>query len=79
MVGNSPRVRREFIEGIESLSGWHKGVHRKKTETHEKIIRGSREKLTRSWEGIRKMARNTPGDRRRKTVRLVIGNAGLQD
>ncbi|RZR78782.1 hypothetical protein BHM03_00004292 [Ensete ventricosum] len=42
VVGNSPRVRRELAEGIESMSGWHKGVHRKKIETHWKIVGGSR-------------------------------------
>ncbi|RWW02931.1 hypothetical protein BHE74_00042843 [Ensete ventricosum] len=41
-VGNSLGERRELAEGIESLPGWHKGVHRKKTETHQKIIGGSR-------------------------------------
>ncbi|RZR89409.1 hypothetical protein BHM03_00017123 [Ensete ventricosum] len=41
-VGNSPRVRRELAEGIRSLPGWRKRVHRKKTETHRKIVGGSR-------------------------------------
>ncbi|RWW02619.1 hypothetical protein GW17_00034282, partial [Ensete ventricosum] len=40
-VGNSPGVRRELTNGIGSLPGWHKGVHRKKTETRQKIVRGS--------------------------------------
>ncbi|RWV94940.1 hypothetical protein GW17_00042477 [Ensete ventricosum] len=39
--GNSPRVCRKLAEGIESLPGWRKGVHQKKTETHRKIIGGS--------------------------------------
>ncbi|RRT36916.1 hypothetical protein B296_00016290 [Ensete ventricosum] len=41
-VGNSPGVRRELIEGIRSLPGWHKGVRKKKTETGQNIIGGSR-------------------------------------
>ncbi|RZS19643.1 hypothetical protein BHM03_00052072 [Ensete ventricosum] len=32
----------ELAKGIGSLPGWCKGVHRKKTETHRKIIEGSR-------------------------------------
>ncbi|RZS29127.1 hypothetical protein BHM03_00062816 [Ensete ventricosum] len=40
-VGNSPRMRRELVEGIRSLPGWRKGVHRKKTKTHRKIVKGS--------------------------------------
>ncbi|RRT53581.1 hypothetical protein B296_00022034 [Ensete ventricosum] len=39
-VGNSPGVRRELVKGIKSLTGWHKGVYQKKTETHWKIVRG---------------------------------------
>ncbi|RWV94362.1 hypothetical protein GW17_00043107 [Ensete ventricosum] len=34
-IGNS-------LECVGSLPGWHKGVCRKKTETHRKIIKGSR-------------------------------------
>ncbi|RZS14428.1 hypothetical protein BHM03_00046126, partial [Ensete ventricosum] len=64
-VGNSPGVHRELTEGIRNLPGWCKGVHRKKIETHRKIVGG-----------IGKIARNTPGDRQRKTVRLAVGNAG---
>ncbi|RWV86907.1 hypothetical protein GW17_00051148 [Ensete ventricosum] len=41
-IGNSPGVPRELIEGIGSLPGWRKGVHQKKTETHRKIVGGSR-------------------------------------
>ncbi|RRT70595.1 hypothetical protein B296_00016927, partial [Ensete ventricosum] len=40
-VANSLGVHRELAEGIRSLPGWRKGVHRKKTETYQKIIRGS--------------------------------------
>ncbi|RWW88898.1 hypothetical protein BHE74_00002207 [Ensete ventricosum] len=42
-VGNSLGVRRELAEGIGSLLGWRKGVRQKKTETHRKIVEGSRE------------------------------------
>ncbi|RRT35191.1 hypothetical protein B296_00037850 [Ensete ventricosum] len=42
VVGNLPGVRRELVEGIGSLSGWRKGVRRKKTKTHRKIVGGSR-------------------------------------
>ncbi|RZR73030.1 hypothetical protein BHM03_00019270 [Ensete ventricosum] len=41
-VGNSPGVHWELVEGIGSLSGWHKRVHQKKTETRLKIIWDSR-------------------------------------
>ncbi|RWW40283.1 hypothetical protein BHE74_00054316, partial [Ensete ventricosum] len=33
---------RKLAEGIGSLLGWRKGVRQKKTETHRKIIGGSR-------------------------------------
>ncbi|RZR87260.1 hypothetical protein BHM03_00014643 [Ensete ventricosum] len=36
--GNSPGVCQKLAEGIRSLSGWRKGVLKKKTETHWKII-----------------------------------------
>ncbi|RRT35314.1 hypothetical protein B296_00050481 [Ensete ventricosum] len=42
VTGNSPGVCRELAEGIGVLLGWRKGVHRKKIETHRKIIGGSR-------------------------------------
>ncbi|RWW09313.1 hypothetical protein GW17_00027200 [Ensete ventricosum] len=41
VIGNSPGVRRELAEGIGSLLGWLKGVRRKKTETHQKIVGGN--------------------------------------
>ncbi|RRT44112.1 hypothetical protein B296_00013593, partial [Ensete ventricosum] len=41
-VGNSLGVHQKLVEGIESLLGWRKRVHRKKTETRWKIIGGSR-------------------------------------
>ncbi|RWW17169.1 hypothetical protein GW17_00018914 [Ensete ventricosum] len=57
IVGGSRKVYRELerhrvgvrtmqlgtrLEFVGSLPVWHKGVHRKKTETHRKIIKGSR-------------------------------------
>ncbi|RWW73846.1 hypothetical protein BHE74_00018247 [Ensete ventricosum] len=81
MVGNSLGVRWELTEGIGSLSKWHKGVRRKKTETRWKIIGGLDDAMGAQWEfarrfaeGIEKLARNTLGDRRRKTVRLTAWN-----
>ncbi|RWW46783.1 hypothetical protein BHE74_00047268 [Ensete ventricosum] len=41
-VGNSLGVHRELTKDIESLPRWLKRVHRKKIETHQKIIEGSR-------------------------------------
>ncbi|RWW45337.1 hypothetical protein BHE74_00048830, partial [Ensete ventricosum] len=41
-VGNSLGVHQELAEGIGSLPKWQKGVHRKKTETRQKIVKGSR-------------------------------------
>ncbi|RWV83044.1 hypothetical protein GW17_00055400 [Ensete ventricosum] len=75
--GNSLRVCRKLTEGIGSLSGWRKGVRQKKTETHRKIIGGSRKayrdsndavgsdrKFARRFvEGIEKLAGNVKGDR----------------
>ncbi|RWV96497.1 hypothetical protein GW17_00040782 [Ensete ventricosum] len=40
--GNLPGVCRKLAEGIGSLPGWRRGVRQKKTETHRKIIEGSR-------------------------------------
>ncbi|RWW61993.1 hypothetical protein BHE74_00030901 [Ensete ventricosum] len=37
-VGNLLRVHRKLTEVIRSLPGWCKGVHRKKIETHSKIV-----------------------------------------
>ncbi|RRT62479.1 hypothetical protein B296_00009351 [Ensete ventricosum] len=70
-IGNSPGVRWELAEGIGSLLGWHKGVRQKKTETHRKIIEGSRKACRERFaEGIMKLAGNTPEDRWKKTERL---------
>ncbi|RZR89973.1 hypothetical protein BHM03_00017791 [Ensete ventricosum] len=40
-VGKSLGVLWEVAEGVGSLPRWRKGVRRKKTETHRKIIGGS--------------------------------------
>ncbi|RRT69540.1 hypothetical protein B296_00001734 [Ensete ventricosum] len=52
-VGKSPGVRWEFVEGIESLLGWRKGVRKKKTETCRKIVgdNGPRSSLS-IWPGF---------------------------
>ncbi|RWV83196.1 hypothetical protein BHE74_00054781 [Ensete ventricosum] len=71
-LGNSLEVRRELVEGVGSLPGWHKGVCRKKTETRRKIIGGRQKDFA---EGIEKIVRNTLGDHRRRTMRLAVGNA----
>ncbi|RWV91897.1 hypothetical protein GW17_00045777 [Ensete ventricosum] len=73
MVWNSPGVCRELVEGVRSLPGWHKGVRQKKTESHRKIVGGSRKACL---ELGRKIARNTSGDRWRRIVRLATRNAG---
>ncbi|RWW47021.1 hypothetical protein BHE74_00047021, partial [Ensete ventricosum] len=71
-VGNSPRVRRELAEGIESLPRWRKGVRQKKIETRRKIVGGSRKACReRFTEGIGKLAGNMSGDRWKKTERLT--------
>ncbi|RWV98623.1 hypothetical protein GW17_00038514 [Ensete ventricosum] len=51
-VGNSLGVLRELAEGIGSLLGWRKGVCRKKTKTHRKIVGVSR-KACRELERLR--------------------------
>ncbi|RWW39489.1 hypothetical protein BHE74_00055184, partial [Ensete ventricosum] len=91
-VGNSLGVHWELTEGIVSLLGWHKGVSQKKTETHWKIVEGSRKacrerysrissKFARRFvEGIEKLTENMSGDRWKKTGRLatrILDAAGL--
>ncbi|RRT80685.1 hypothetical protein B296_00010414 [Ensete ventricosum] len=85
-VGNSLGVHRELAEGIGSLSRWHKGVHQKKTETHRKIVEGSRkacqefgrcsgispEFARRFAKGIGKLTGNMSGDCQKKTIGLVV-------
>ncbi|RWW38270.1 hypothetical protein BHE74_00056511 [Ensete ventricosum] len=69
LVGNSLGVRRELAKGIGSLPGWRKGVHRRKTETHRKIIgelqirHGPKIKLrhqTKDWTIRWELARSSP-------------------
>ncbi|RRT46233.1 hypothetical protein B296_00032052 [Ensete ventricosum] len=83
IVGNSPGVHWELTESIGSLPGWHKGVRQKKIETYRKIIEGlddaegaRREFARRFTKGIGKLARNTPKNRWRKTVRLAAIESG---
>ncbi|RZR90899.1 hypothetical protein BHM03_00018901 [Ensete ventricosum] len=59
-VGNSPGVRRELTEGIESLPGWHKKVHHKKIETHRKIVGGSRKACRERSEDLPQKCRRLP-------------------
>ncbi|RWW04599.1 hypothetical protein GW17_00032166 [Ensete ventricosum] len=71
-VGNTLGVRRELTEGIGSLPEWRKGVRQKKTETHRKIIGGSRKACRERFaEGIEKLSGNTLGDRRKKIERII--------
>ncbi|RWW15287.1 hypothetical protein GW17_00020882 [Ensete ventricosum] len=68
VVGNSPGVRRELTDGIESLPGWRKGVRHKKIETRRKIVGGSRKAYRERFiDGIGKLAENMSGDYRKKT------------
>ncbi|RWV81317.1 hypothetical protein GW17_00057274, partial [Ensete ventricosum] len=46
-------------------------VRQKKTETRQKIVRGSRKAYREFAEGIGKLAGNTPGDHQKKTRRLA--------
>ncbi|RWV86516.1 hypothetical protein GW17_00051586 [Ensete ventricosum] len=73
MVGNSLGVCLELAKGIRSLPGWRKGVHQKKIETSQDwtMRRELREFARRFGKGIGKLAKNMPGDRRRKNVRLA--------
>ncbi|RWV80059.1 hypothetical protein GW17_00058718 [Ensete ventricosum] len=68
-IGSLPRVlgacqdsAREFVERRPRLAGRLSGV----SEKLEVDL----------WPCIKKIARNTLGDRQRKTVRLIAGNAG---
>ncbi|RRT31656.1 hypothetical protein B296_00054734 [Ensete ventricosum] len=62
-VGNTLGVRRELAEGIGSLPEWRKGVHQKKTETHRKIIGGSRKACRDSLGDSPKGSRSSLGTR----------------
>ncbi|RWV85367.1 hypothetical protein BHE74_00028756 [Ensete ventricosum] len=65
LVGSSPRVLGVYQDGVREFIG------RKLRLTGR--LSGVAEMLVGS---IGKIARNTTGDRRRKTVRLIVGNAG---
>ncbi|RWV87470.1 hypothetical protein GW17_00050529 [Ensete ventricosum] len=67
--GNSPGVCRKLAEGIGSLSGWHKRVRQKKTETRRKIIGGSRKACRDSNDAV--------GSRRKFASRFAEGNGKL--
>ncbi|RWW22998.1 hypothetical protein BHE74_00041200 [Ensete ventricosum] len=76
-VGNSLGVRRELTEGIRSLPGDTREFARRRLRLAGRLLGvaeklagndvvGSRQEFARRFaEGIRKLARNTPGDRRK--------------
>ncbi|RZS22203.1 hypothetical protein BHM03_00054941 [Ensete ventricosum] len=75
VVGNSPRVCWELVK----VSGACQDGAREFAKRRPRLairLSGVVKNLIGSWEGIRKITRNTLGDRRRKTVRLATGNAG---
>ncbi|RRT41956.1 hypothetical protein B296_00054154 [Ensete ventricosum] len=73
-VGNSPGVRWELADGIESLPGWRKGVRQKKTETHRKIVEGSRKACRERFaEWIGKLAGRSPEEDRKTRHKNVGG------
>ncbi|RWW84700.1 hypothetical protein BHE74_00006679 [Ensete ventricosum] len=57
VVRNLLGVCRELTEGIGSLLRWRKGVYRKKTETHQKIVRDSRKAYREFGSGCTAIAR----------------------
>ncbi|RZS20457.1 hypothetical protein BHM03_00052976 [Ensete ventricosum] len=61
-VGNSRGVHQELAEGIGRLPEWRKGVHQKKTETHRKIVRVSRN-IYRELGRFRRYSGSSPGVR----------------
>ncbi|RWW70394.1 hypothetical protein BHE74_00021927 [Ensete ventricosum] len=67
-VGSSPWVSGVFQDGTREFI-------RKRPRLIERLL-GVAEKLTVSWKGIEKIARNTLGDRRRNTMILGVGNVG---
>ncbi|RRT57526.1 hypothetical protein B296_00034095 [Ensete ventricosum] len=62
-------TRRKLAEGIGGLSR----VRRELVGGDQEFVRKASGDFT---EGMRKITRNTPGDRRRMTVRLTAGNTG---
>ncbi|RRT46950.1 hypothetical protein B296_00024283 [Ensete ventricosum] len=67
-VRSSPRVSGVCQDGTREFTG-------RRPRLTERLS-GVAERLARSWEGIEKITRNTPGDRQGKTVRLAIGDFG---
>ncbi|RZS07442.1 hypothetical protein BHM03_00038309 [Ensete ventricosum] len=73
-VGNSLGVRRELAEGIRSLLGWRKGLQPDNgSRSSLGIGPGLDDAVGPHWEfarrfakEIRKLARSTPGDHRKK-------------
>ncbi|RWW43150.1 hypothetical protein BHE74_00051216 [Ensete ventricosum] len=77
-VRNSPGVRRELTEGIESLLEWCKGVRQKKTETHRKIIGGSRKAGWDSQGTRREITRRRPEDYRKNAIECQVSGTHRQ-
>ncbi|RWW15279.1 hypothetical protein GW17_00020888 [Ensete ventricosum] len=73
------RTRLEYIGSLARVSGACQDSAReffgRRPRLAERLLVVA-EKLAGSCEGIGKIARNTLGDCRRKTMRLTIGNAG---
>ncbi|RWW02390.1 hypothetical protein GW17_00034521 [Ensete ventricosum] len=67
-VGSLPRVSGAYQHGTMEFTGRRPRLAGR--------LSGIAERLAGSWEGIGKIARNTPRDRRRMTMRLAAGNAG---
>ncbi|RWV85563.1 hypothetical protein GW17_00052637 [Ensete ventricosum] len=82
-VGSSLRVSgayqdgtREFAERTPRLAGRLLGVAEKLARSWNDLVIDVLAIMIDFAKGIGKIARNTPGDRRRKTVRLTAGEAG---
>ncbi|RZR83591.1 hypothetical protein BHM03_00010213 [Ensete ventricosum] len=78
-AGRRPRLTRRLSGVAERLTGsWE--AYRGYPEFAGRRPRlagrlsGVAERLAESWKGIRKSARNTQGDYRRRTMRLIAGN-----
>ncbi|RZS02089.1 hypothetical protein BHM03_00032065 [Ensete ventricosum] len=56
---------------VASAAASAEAFRQKKTETRQKIVRGSRKAYREFAEGIGKLAGNTPGDHQKKTRRLA--------
>ncbi|RWV96444.1 hypothetical protein GW17_00040843, partial [Ensete ventricosum] len=69
-VGNTLGLRWELAEGIKSLLGWLREFVGRRLRLVGRLS-GVAERLIESWEGIEKIARNTPGDHLKKAVILV--------